>query len=76
MRHIITIQTGQHNELVDITQRVRDIVQKSGVQNGLIALYSHGATAAMMIQENWDESVPLDVVEFLKKLRVSDYGWK
>ena len=74
MRQIITIQTRQHNELIDITQKVRDIVQKSGVQNGIISLYSHGATAAMMIQENWDESVPLDVIQFLKKL-IPAGGW-
>ncbi len=68
MRKIITLKTGKHNELIDITQKVQSIVQESGVRNGLVALYAHGATAAMMIQENWDNSVPLDVVECLKKL--------
>jgi len=68
MRQIIQLETRQHNELVDITEKVRAIVKKSGVQNGLLALYAQGATAAMMIQENWDQSIPLDVVECLKKL--------
>ena len=68
MREIIRLKTRQQNELVDITQAVKGIVKHSGVQNGLTALYAQGATAAIMIQENWDESVPKDVIHLLKKL--------
>ena len=35
---------------------------------GLVALYAQGATAAVMIQENWDQSVQTDVVNLLRKL--------
>jgi secondary thiamine-phosphate synthase enzyme len=31
-------------------------------------VYAQGATAAMMIQENWDDSVQLDVVNLLRKM--------
>jgi secondary thiamine-phosphate synthase enzyme len=34
----------------------------------LCTVYAHGATAAIMIQENWDASVPTDVVNFLHQL--------
>ncbi|HEY5648238.1 MAG TPA: secondary thiamine-phosphate synthase enzyme YjbQ [Nitrospiria bacterium] len=68
MRKIIRIKTTQQNELVDITGEVRSVVEDSGMQNGICALYAHGATAAIMIQENWDESVPRDVVDCLAKL--------
>ncbi|HEX9758401.1 MAG TPA: secondary thiamine-phosphate synthase enzyme YjbQ [Nitrospiria bacterium] len=68
MRQIIQLKTHHHNELVDITEKVRSIVKASGIQNGLLGLYAHGATAAIMIQENWDESVPTDVIKCLKKL--------
>ncbi|HFD81209.1 MAG TPA: YjbQ family protein, partial [Gammaproteobacteria bacterium] len=30
--------------------------------------YAQGATAAIMIQENWDESVQTDVVNFLRQI--------
>ena len=33
-----------------------------------LSLYAQGATAATMIQENWDESVQTDVVHLLQKL--------
>ncbi len=31
-------------------------------------VYAQGATSALMIQENWDDSVPLDVVNLLRTL--------
>ncbi|ODB99550.1 hypothetical protein A3197_11490 [Candidatus Thiodiazotropha endoloripes] len=68
MRDIITLTTNQREELVDITPQVETVVRSSGVQNGLVALYAQGATAAIMIQENWDDSVQRDVVDLLRKL--------
>ena len=68
MREIITLATEQRETLVDITDRVREIAGKSGVRNGIVSVYVHGATAAVMIQENWDESVQTDVVDLLRKL--------
>ena len=68
MREKIIIKTSKREELVDITKQVKAIVRKSGVQNGLVNVYAQGATAAIMIQENWDESVQTDVVHCLQKL--------
>jgi len=68
MRESITISTHKREELVDITGQVNDVVQRSGVSNGLVSVYAQGATAALMIQENWDESVQTDVVHLLQKL--------
>ncbi|HSH50675.1 MAG TPA: secondary thiamine-phosphate synthase enzyme YjbQ [Bacteroidales bacterium] len=68
MQQIIHISTDKHNGLYDITSRVEKIISESNVQNGLVNIYVQGATAAVMIQENWDESVQNDVVSLLKKL--------
>ena len=68
VREIIQLKTGARENLVDITDQVRAIVARSGVQNGLVSIYAQGATAAIMIQENWDESVQTDVVNFLASL--------
>ena len=68
MREIIHLQTDARETLVDITEPVRAVVAASGVRNGLVSLYAQGATAAIMIQENWDDSVQSDVVNFLRKL--------
>jgi secondary thiamine-phosphate synthase enzyme len=68
MRTIIELQTHRKEELVDITARVHQVVHECGVRDGLLSVYAQGATAAIMIQENWDASVPTDVVNFLRKL--------
>ena len=68
MRDTIHLTTQHREELVDITARVAAIVKASGVRQGVAVVYAQGATAALMIQENWDESVQTDVVNLLRKL--------
>ena len=68
MQESILIRTTSREALYDITEEVADIVARSGVQQGLVNVYVRGATAAIMIQENWDESVQTDVVHLLQKL--------
>ena len=68
MHTIIELASHEREELLDITDRVRQIVEASGVRDGLCCVYAHGATAAIMIQEHWDASVPTDVVDLLRKL--------
>ncbi|WP_456380360.1 secondary thiamine-phosphate synthase enzyme YjbQ [Thiolapillus sp.] len=68
MGEIISISTAERETLVDITAKVRAVVKASGIHNGLVNIYAQGATAAIMIQENWDDSVQTDVVNLLRKL--------
>jgi secondary thiamine-phosphate synthase enzyme len=68
VREIIRFETPAREVLVDITDRVRHLVRESGIRNGLVALYAQGATGAIMIQENWDDSVQRDVVDLLQRL--------
>lgn len=68
MREYVSVATTRREELVDITIPVQQAVARSGVANGMIMLYVQGATAALMIQENWDESVQNDMVSLLRKL--------
>ena len=57
MQHIIEISTDKHQGLCDITARFREIVTQSGVTGGFVNIYVQGATAAIIIQENCNESV-------------------
>jgi secondary thiamine-phosphate synthase enzyme len=68
MQRTIHISTLSHNGLYDITRQVEAIVSESGVQTGIVNVYAQGATAGIMIQENWDQSVQNDVVNLLQKL--------
>jgi len=68
MQQIIQIPTPAQNGLYDITRQVEAIVTESGVQAGMVNVYVQGATAGIMIQENWDQSVQNDVVTLFNKL--------
>ncbi|MDH5775272.1 MAG: YjbQ family protein, partial [Nitrospirota bacterium] len=68
MRETILLKSTRREELIDITGAIREILERGSLQNGLVHIYAQGATAAVMVQENWDESVPLDVVNLLRKL--------
>jgi len=68
MQKIVTISTDKHEGLYDITAHVEKVVQESKVNNGLVSVYVQGATAGIMIQENWDQSVQNDVIALFRKL--------
>ena len=47
MQEIITFQTLQREGLIDITTLVKDVVERSEIQNGLVSVYAQGATGAI-----------------------------
>jgi len=68
MQEIISLSTYEREGLYDITNSVKEVVKKASVVGGTVNVYVQGATAAIMIQENWDESVQSDVISLLQKL--------
>jgi secondary thiamine-phosphate synthase enzyme len=68
VQQVIELRTDAAQALYDITEEVRRVVHASGVRTGLAAVYAQGATSAVMIQENWDDSVQRDVVRLLTEL--------
>ncbi|MBU3916819.1 secondary thiamine-phosphate synthase enzyme YjbQ [bacterium] len=74
MQKTIRVRTTRREELVDITDHVIGIVNQAGIENGVISIYSQGATSAIMIQENWDNSVQTDVINFLRNI-IPEGAW-
>jgi secondary thiamine-phosphate synthase enzyme len=68
MQETIQLRTHLKEGLYDITSEVAEVVKRSQVGEGMVSVYAQGATAAIMIQENWDDSVQRDVISLLKKL--------
>lgn len=68
LQNIIKLVTDKHNGLYDVTEAVKTLVKESGFKIGFVNIYARGSTSAIMIQENWDESVQNDVINLLKKL--------
>ncbi len=68
MQKVISISTHAREGLYDITKEVFKVVESSRIETGLVNVYVRGATAGIMIQENWDQSVQADVVNLFRKL--------
>jgi secondary thiamine-phosphate synthase enzyme len=68
MQKIITLRTDRKSGLYDITIEVSAMIKASKVKTGIASVYAKGSTAAIMIQENWDQSVQNDVVTLMNRL--------
>jgi len=68
IQETFSLSTSKREGLYDITDRVTRIADKAGINCGTINVYVRGATAAIMIQENWDQSVQNDVIDLLRKI--------
>jgi secondary thiamine-phosphate synthase enzyme len=68
MQKTITVRTDKRNGLYDITPEVVSLIKESRVKNGIALVYVRGSTAAIMIQENWDQSVQNDVVTLMGRM--------
>jgi secondary thiamine-phosphate synthase enzyme len=68
MQKILTLHTDRRSGLYDITSEVVALIKASRINSGLASVYARGSTAAIMIQENWDQSVQNDVVTLMNKL--------
>ena len=62
------VRTQQRTEFVDVTQRVQEIVERSGVQSGLCTVYVPHTTAACTINEHADPDVARDILAELNKI--------
>ena len=74
-RRRFELTTHEHNEVVDITGQVGRIVSESGVRDGICAVFTPHATAAITINENDDPNIGTDFLGALRKLVVEHDGW-
>jgi len=64
----ISVKTEKHSEIIDITSKVKQIVEASGIKSGLCTVYVPHTTAAIVVNENTDPSVKGDILQSLDKL--------
>lgn len=64
----IFVETHSHNEIIEITRKVQEVLEKSGIKDGICFLYIPHTTASLFINENADPSVREDVESHLQKL--------
>ncbi len=64
----ISLRTNKRNILLDITSQIKQVVSKSGVQNGFCIVYCPHTTGGITINESYDPAVAEDIVFALNKM--------
>ncbi len=69
------VNSEKKQEVIDITNRVKNIVRESKVKDGLCVVYVPHATASIIINENWDPNIGDDLLDALSSL-IPEGKWR
>lgn len=61
---------------LDITDRVAEIVHRSGIETGLATVFIQHTSASLIIQENADPAVLRDLERWMEGLASEEYPWE
>jgi secondary thiamine-phosphate synthase enzyme len=64
----IQVKTKVRNELIDITPQVQEVVEESGIAEGICVIVVPHTTAGVTVNENADPSVKADIITKLDEL--------
>ena len=70
----IVVPTDQRVEVVDLTERLMDLVRKVGVREGIVNVWSLHTTCAVFINEA-QTALVADIKRFLEQVVARDAGW-
>lgn len=69
------VSTSKRVELINITERVEEVVEKSGVKDGICLVFAPHATAAVIVNED-ERGLKEDIVRWLEQSFPRDGGWR
>ncbi|MBU0894421.1 MAG: secondary thiamine-phosphate synthase enzyme YjbQ [Nanoarchaeota archaeon] len=72
----LNIKTIKSQEIIDITSQIKQIVEDSGVKQGICVVYVFHTTAAILINENYDSDVKLDILKELNRIVLLEDNYK
>ena len=64
----LTVRTSSRNEMIDVTDRIAELVRQQKVADGMVIVYVPHTTAAVTINENADPDVKADMLKKLSSL--------
>ena len=67
--------TQDRVQLINITDRINEIVRKSGIRDGMVHLQSLHTTTAVFINE-WQDALIHDVGSFLDQIVCRNFAWR
>lgn len=70
----LKLQSTGNVDMVDLTNEVRQLVQESGLKEGLVTIFVPGSTASVLTME-FEPGLKRDLKEFLEKWLPSDHQY-
>jgi len=64
----LRVRSSEREELLDITEEVREAVRRSRLSRGVAHLWSMHTTCGLTVNEGHDPDVARDIVRFLRRL--------
>ncbi len=74
--HVLEVETSAAEQFLDLTSKVKGLVQKSGVADGIVVVYCQHTTAAIAVQENTDPGLKDDILGALERAVPKDLPYK
>ena len=72
----ISIKSRSRNEFINITQEVQNVVNKSGIKDGVCYIFVPHTTAGITINEAADPAVVEDIQRQLDKIAPADGNYR
>jgi secondary thiamine-phosphate synthase enzyme len=70
----LQVQTSERIEVIDLTDRIKELVRRVGVREGLVSLWSLHTTCAVFINE-YQQALLSDIKRFLEQIVARDAEW-
>jgi secondary thiamine-phosphate synthase enzyme len=70
--HLLHVETTSRVEFKEITETIEKLISQSGVSEGTCLVFVPHTTAAVLINESYDDSLKMDWDEFLNRLAPRD----
>ena len=76
MLRYLNVKSRQRSELVDITERVQEVLAEAGAKSGICYVFVPHTTAGITVNEGADPSVQVDILMGLERLVPRDAGYQ
>ncbi|MCS7258354.1 MAG: secondary thiamine-phosphate synthase enzyme YjbQ [candidate division WOR-3 bacterium] len=75
MYHIIEVKSSKRTEMIEISDRLSELIKKDKIKSGLLALFCPHTTCAITVNENYDPTVKEDIMTMLAKYFPHSYHY-
>lgn len=82
---VVASQMRQHSAMIEIATRgpglyeftgnVRRFADESGIENGLLTAFCRHTSASLVMNENADDDVKTDLIEFFRRIAPEGMDW-